>query len=59
MNLSVGIMMLSGLVAFCCSCAGGRIQMDQSSWTDVAPFIAPTMQLEKLNELSGTHAYIF
>lgn len=59
MNLSSGIMMLSGLVAFYCSCDGGRIQMDQSSWTDVPPFIAPTIQVEKLNELSGTHAYRF
>lgn len=59
MNLSSGITMLCGLVAFCCSCDGGRMQMDQSSRTDVAPFIAPTIQLEKLNELSGTHAYRF
>lgn len=59
MNLSSGIMLLCGSVAFCCSCDGGRIQMDQSSWTDVAPFIAPTMQLEKLNELSDIYAYRF
>lgn len=59
MNLSSGTMMLCDFVAFCRSCDGGRMQMDQSSWTDVAPFIAPTIQLEKLNELSGTHAYRF
>lgn len=42
MNLHHGITMLFAVAVFCCRCDGLRMQMEQSSQTDIPPFITPT-----------------